>query len=72
MRFQLSKTEIQYLQEREILVDLSRDYTEDEAFRLLERVRELEVRYSQDYGKDEDLFFRYGDLADKMQEQIPE
>lgn len=72
MKFRLSKAEIQSLSERGIRVDPSHDYTEDEAFELLERVRDLEVRYSQDYGKDEKLFFMYGDLADKMQRQIPE
>lgn len=72
MKFQLSKTELQCLRQREIFVDLSCDYTEAEAFEILEQVRELEVRYAQDYGKDEKLFFLYGDLADKIQRQIPE
>ena len=46
MKFRLSKAEIQSLSERGIRVDPSHDYTEDEAFELLERVRDLEVRYS--------------------------
>ena len=72
MRFRLSETEIQILRDREIFVDPFRDYTEDEAFELLDRVRDFEVCYAQDCGEDEKLFFLYGDLADKMQGQIPE
>ena len=72
MRFRLSETEIQILRDREMFVDPSHDYTEDEAFELLDRVRDLEVCNAQDYGEDEKLFFLYGDLADKMQSQIPE
>lgn len=72
MKFRLTETETQLLKERDIPVDSSRDYTEEEAFALLERVRDVEVRYSQDYGEGEKLFLLFGDLADKMQQQIPE
>ena len=71
MKFRLTETETQLLKERDIPVDPSRDYTEEEAFALLERVRDVEVRYSQDYGAGEKLFLLFGDLADKMQQQIP-
>lgn len=72
MKFRLTETEIRLLKEREISVDTSRDYTEEEAFALLERVRDIEVMYSQDDGEGEKLFLLYGDLADKLQQQIPE
>lgn len=72
MKFRLTETEIRLLKERKIPVDTSHDYTEEEAFALLERVRDVEVMYSQDYGEGEKLFLLYGDLADKLQQQIPE
>lgn len=72
MKFNLTEKDIQLLTKENISVDTSLDYTEDEAFYLLDQVRDIEVKYSQDYGENEKLFFLYGDLADKIQQQIPE
>lgn len=73
MIFKLSEAEIELLAKRGIPFTPAHDYTEDEALELLEKVREVEVEYAQDYGNErERLFFQYGDLADKIHMQIPE
>lgn len=54
-------------------MNASQDYTDDEALDFLEQVRNIEVAYSQSYDAEgESLYFLYGDLADKIQAQIPE
>lgn len=72
MKIDLTEKEIQLLKGKNISLDTSRDYTEDEALALLERVRDLEAEYAQDFGNErEKLYFMYGDLGDKIQKQIP-
>lgn len=73
MKFKLSEKEIGLLKDKSIPFDSARDYTDDEALDFLEQVRDIEVEYAQDYDTDgEKLYFQYGDLADKIQSQIPE
>lgn len=73
MKFNLTAQEIKLLQDKGILFDRSREYTEDEALDLLEQVREIEVSYAQFAGgAEETLYFQYGKLADKIYSQIPQ
>ena len=73
MRFDLTKEEVRLLQAKGIPFAETHEYTDDEALDLLEQVRDVEVSYAQFAGGvGESLFFRYGDLADKIQAQIPE
>lgn len=73
MIFELTKKETDLLEERRIPFDFAHDYSENEAFELLEQVRNIEVEYAQDYTvTGERLYYLYGDLADKIQSQIPE
>jgi len=65
--------EAELLAKKGIPFDESRDYSDDEALNLLDQVRDIEISYSQfTGGLEESLFFQYGDLADKIQSQIPE
>lgn len=73
MRFNLTQKEVQLLNGQNILVDLTKDYTPEEALELLDSVRAVEAMYAQDYGNErERMYFQYGNLADKMQQQIPD
>lgn len=73
MRFDLERRDIALLNRADIPLDPEREYTEDEALDMLEQIRDIEASYAQDYGGErEKLYFRYGDLADKIQSQIPE
>lgn len=73
MILHLTKQEIGLLEKEQITLDINREYTEEEALSILERVRDLEELYAQDYGNErESLYFKYGDIADKIQAQIPE
>ena len=72
MIFELTQKEASLLEEKRILFDSAHDYSEDEAFEFLEQVRNIEVEYAQDYSAaGERLYYLYGDLADKIQSQIP-
>lgn len=73
MKFDLTQKEIKLLEDKGIQFDKTREYTDDEALELLERVRDIEISYSQFTGGiEKKRYFQYGDLADKMQSQIPE
>lgn len=73
MKFELTKKEIDLLVDKNIPFDSLRDYTDDEALDLLEQVRDIEVNYAQKYDTEgERFYFLYGNLADKIQGQIPE
>lgn len=75
MKISLSEKEIEMLTDEEIDFNQNHEYTEDEAFELLEQVRDVEVYYSQDLKHNEasyQKYIRYGDLADKIQDMISE
>lgn len=73
MKFALTAKDVSLLNDAKIRFSPSKDYSDDEALSFLDKVRDLEVEYAQDYGnKREELFYLYGDLADKIQSQIPE
>lgn len=69
----LDSKDISLLKDGGISYSPSKDYSDDEALTLLDKVRDLEVEYAQDYGNErEKLFYLYGNLADKIQNQIPD
>lgn len=73
MKFELTPKEIQLLKDKGIFYDETREYSDDEALNLLEQVRDIEISYAQfTDGEEKSLYFCYGDLADKIQSQIPE
>ena len=71
MKFDLTTQEIALLKEKGITAE--KHYTEEEALELLDQVRDIEISYAQfTGGAEKSLYFQYGDLADKIQAQIPE
>lgn len=73
MKIILSQEEIDLLKIAGITFDSSKNYSDDEALDLLELVREKEVSLSQYHkGHEEKLFIQYGNIADRIQDQIPE
>lgn len=71
MKFDLTEQEIALLKKKGIAVE--KVYTEEEALTLLDQVRDIEISYAQfTDGAEKSLYFQYGDLADKIQAQIPE
>lgn len=71
MKFNLTHDEIQLLSNKGI--EAAGDYTDEEALDILDQVRDVEISYAQFSNiTEKTLYFRYGDLADKMQSQIPE
>lgn len=73
MKIKLTEAEVRLLEDENILFNPLQDYTDDDALDLLEQVRDIEVSYAQRYDTTgEKLYFLYGNLADKIQGQIPE
>lgn len=73
MKFDLTPSEIQLLKDKGICYDEDGEYAQDTALDLLDQVRDIEISYAQFTGAAEkSLYFQYGDLADKIQSQIPE
>lgn len=75
MKFALQKDDIQLLSQADINFFPEKEYSEDEAFSLLDLIREKEIFYSQDADKNKaskKLAVSYGELADKIQNIIPE
>lgn len=73
MRILLSEQEKELLNAASIEVNSDREYTDDEALLLLEQIRDAEIAHSQftdSQGKQ--LYFEYGDIADKVHRAIPE
>lgn len=75
MRIQLNNEQQIMLNQAGITVIPEKDYSEDEAFDLLDRVHDIEVGYAQD--ADSNLTARrlaneYAAIADTIQNQIPE
>ena len=51
------------------------DYYDDEVFRILEKIRDVELYYAQDSDismRADELANIYGDIADKIQDMLPE
>ena len=73
MKIQLTNSEIEKLKEENITVDTQRDYAEDEAFGLLDSIRDVEVSYAmraEISRRDAERAVAIGDIADKVQDMI--
>ena len=66
----LNKTKIALLINTGINFEPKKEYSDDEAFDLLDKVYEREVFFVQDGNSQK--ADAYADLADKIQEQIPD
>lgn len=73
MQINLSKQEIVFLKDKDIEIDVHLGMTDEQAFNLLEKVSDIEIFYANGNGEsDLRLAKIYGDIYDKIQEQIPE
>ena len=70
MKIILNRAEIELLINAEISFNPEKEYSEDEAFELLDKVYEREIYFVQD-GNSQSAT-AYAHLADKIQGQIPE
>ncbi len=70
MKIKLNNTDIDLLHEAGIEFKPENEYSDDEALDLLDRVYDNEVFFAQDENSRKAN--AYADLADKIQEQIPE
>ena len=75
MKIRLNETEKELLKIKGIDLNDGQDLSEEEAEDVLDRVRDVEVYYSQQADNDrkaKELAIEYGNLADKIQEIIDE
>ena len=73
MTFLLTEHEKALLDAAGIEISADREYTDDEALLLLERIRNIEIAHAQFTDKEgERLYWAYGDIADKIHMAIPD
>lgn len=75
MKIPLDDKDLNLLEQKGVQGVPNHNYTEDEAFALLEQVRDLEIYYAQDSDEkaaSRKLANRYASIADKIQSAIPE
>lgn len=75
MYIKLTDAEKNLLKNKNINFEDERDFSEEEAEELLDKVRDVEIYYSQRVGTDGTsirLYKEYGNLADKIQDAIDE
>lgn len=73
MKFDLTPKEMKLLADKGISFNADHEYTDDEAIDILRMVRDVEESYAQfTGGREEEQYFAYGNLADKIHSQIPE
>lgn len=75
MRVQLNSTQWQMISSAGISAIPEKEYSEDEAFDLLEQVHDAEVRYAQDADENvtaKEMANAFAVIADAIQNQIPE
>lgn len=73
MKIQLTNREIEKLAEENITVDPQKDYTEEEAFDLLDSIRDVEISYAMRAEKSrqaDEKAVKIGDIADKVQDIV--
>lgn len=71
MKFVLNNDAVVALEEKNIIFDLSKDYSDDEAFELSDAIREVQIFYAQN-GDQESLALadKYANIADEIDRQI--
>lgn len=73
MNVQLNKSELKSLKDKGIEILSDKDYSEDEIFELLDKLREIEVFYAQGSSENElKMANKYAHIADKIQSAIPD
>ena len=73
MTILLTDKERSYLADGGVIIDSQREYSEDEALQILDRVRDLEVQYAQTETYEGQFLYRaYCDIGDKIFYMIPE
>lgn len=75
MRIQLNSEQQQLLEKHGVAINPEKEYSEEEAFELLDQVYDIEVQYAQDADTNataEKLANEYAAIADAIQNQIPE
>ena len=75
MRIQLNSKQQQMLEQVGIAIIPTKDYSDDEAFELLDKVYDVEIQYAQDADTSHaarQLANEYAAIADEIQSQIPE
>ena len=73
MKIQLTGSELATLAEEDIAIDPQKDYSEDETFELLDKIRDAEVKYAvgaDTNRQDAEKAVAIGDVADKVQDMI--
>ena len=75
MRIILDSNETKYLIEKEIIIDPLVEYNDDEVFEIIDKIRDVEIFYAQDSSisvQADELANIYGNIADKIQDMLPE
>lgn len=75
MKIQLNSEQLQILEKNGIAIIPEKEYSEEEAFDLLDQVHDIEVYYAQDADTNvtaKKLANEYAVIADVIQNQIPE
>lgn len=72
MRIKLSEAEFQLLNEHDIKVFPSEEYSEDEALEILDEVYDLEASFAQSDSDPDNLAMQFAHIGDKIYDQIPE
>ncbi len=75
MKIILSPNETKYLIDKGIIIDSLVEYDDDEVFEILDKIRDVEIFYAQDSdisAQADELANIYGNIADKIQDMLPE
>lgn len=75
MKIILNPNEIKYLIDKGIIINSLVEYDDDDVFEILDKIRDVEIFYAQDSGistQADELANIYGNIADKIQDMLPE
>ena len=75
MKIILNPNETKYLIDKGIIIDSLVEYDDDEVFEILDKIRDVEIFYAQDSdisAQADELANIYGNIADKIQDMLPE
>lgn len=75
MKIILNPNETKYLIDKGIIINPLVEYDDDGVFEILDKIRDVEIYYAQDSGispEADELADIYGDIADKIQDMLPE
>lgn len=75
MKIILDSNETKYLMDKGIIINSLVEYDDDEVFEILDKIRDVEIFYAQDSdisAQADELANIYGNIADKIQDMLPE